>query len=52
MHCVSWDEAFEMIRVAHQLMLRADNDDYFFDRLVLKMTYRSLKLHADLRRAD
>ena len=52
MRCVLWDEAFEMIRVADQLMLSTDNDDYFFDRLVLKMTYRSLKLHADLRRAD
>ena len=46
------NETFEMIRCVYEKMACADNDAYLLDRLVLRMTYRSLKLHNGSSRAN
>jgi len=52
LHDAPYNETFEMIRCVCENLSCADNDAYFLDRLVLRMTYRSLKLHDGSSRAD
>jgi len=47
LHYASYNETFEVIRCVHQDMICDNNDNYFTDRLILRMIYRSLKLHVD-----
>ena len=49
----SLHETLRLILLLHKCMVRTNNDDLFIDRLILRMTYRSLKLqYAESRRAN
>jgi len=41
----SLSDSLRVIRYVHDEMYPAANSEYFFDRLILKLTYRSLKLY-------
>jgi len=41
----SLSESLRVIRFVHDEMYPADDSEYFIDRLILKLTYRSLKLY-------
>jgi len=38
-------DSLQLIRFVHDKMYPADDNEYFVDRLILKLTYRSLKLY-------
>ena len=40
-------DSLQLIRFVHDKMYPADDSEYFLDRLILKLTYRSLKLYID-----
>ena len=40
-------DTLQLIRFVHDEVLPADDKQYLLDRLILKLTYRSLKLHVD-----
>jgi len=40
-------DSLQLIRFVHDKMYPADDNEYFVDRLILKLTYRSLKLYID-----
>jgi len=40
-------DSLQLIHFVHDKMYPADDNEYFVDRLILKLTYRSLKLHVD-----
>jgi len=43
----SFDDTLQLIRFVHDKMYPADDNEYLLDRLILKLTYRSLKLYID-----
>jgi len=38
-------DTLQLIRVVHDKVFPADNNECYLDRLILKLTYRSLKLY-------
>ena len=40
-------DTFQLIRIVHDNVFPADDNEYYLDRLILKLTYRSLKLYVD-----
>ena len=40
-------DTLQLIRIVHDKVSRAKDNKRFLDRLILKMTYRSLKLYTD-----
>jgi len=40
-------DTLQLIRVVHDKVFPADDNEYYLDRLILKLTYRSLKLYVD-----
>jgi len=40
-------DTLQLIRIVHDKVFSANDNETFFDRLILKLTYRSLKLYID-----